>query len=204
MDQNAMIRNRVDQILKQRIALGLTAGGVRRPCLSKRTKRVVKRKPAAAKKCPKGSNVRPKKKPGRKVVKRKQKGGDEMYDADDLLGNGVMAGDDETMAGVMAGGCAMCPMCQGAGVLIGGAAMRACKSTKTARTIKRKPAGAKKCPKGSKVVPKKKPVRKNSGSKTSKRKNPWVTFLKKYANENGMTYQEAMSDAAAKREYKQQ
>jgi hypothetical protein len=215
MDQNAMLRDRTNQILQQRIALGLTAGGARRPCLSRKTKRIVKRKPPNAKKCQKGAYVRPKKKVKKARKPRKKT---KISDVDfEIEGNGVMAGvmagDDlidlytaDEIGGVMTGGCEMCPYCQGAGIIIGGTCgagrMRACKSRKTGRTVKRRPPGAKKCPKGSKVNPKR-------GSKTAKKprksakKNPWVSFLKKYAKENDITYQDAMSDTNARREYNQ-
>lgn len=108
MDENAHLRQRTDEILRERIALGLTGGLAYAPRL-KRTRKTNRRK------CPKGSEVRckdvgcfkrtakgKKKVAKRKPAKRAKKG----------------KGYDD--GGVMAGGCEECPMCQGSGLLIGG------------------------------------------------------------------------------------
>lgn len=113
MDNDAYIRQRTDDILRQRIALGMTAGGARRKRSGSKTVRKPRRstKQCPARKVARKAYVR---KDGTRVratcAKRRRVGGEDMMEG---YGEGVMAGarrrvyrrraGEDVMAGVRAG-----------------------------------------------------------------------------------------------------
>lgn len=216
MDQNAMLRSRTNEILRERIALGLTAGGARkRRAGSKRKAPVRRRAPVkrlAACRTPRGKTVRRHKGISRCPVGSRKGGDDNMLD--ELFvdgegyalnhGNGVMAAGHHCMCPECGG--EGCDMCAGEGVLVGGARLAPCRRSPRGKTVRRRPYTTR-CPVGSRKYGGEvmaKVSRKSCKVSHGRSKSPWICYLQALSSETGRAYGDLMKDCAVSNSYRQQ
>ncbi len=175
MDQNAQLRHRTDQILRQKISLGMTGGrGVQKKNSMRKCRTGTRAIYHKSMDCKKTGRYKTKK---GQVCNNKKKRRCRVP-----AGSGIMAGDLIGGEGIMAG-CMDCgATCENCGS--GEGRMR---HTKRSTGVRRKTSGSK--------------TMKSHARGAKRSTNPWITFLKKMVRETGVPYNELLRDPHMKKLY---